>query len=240
MNSLADGYDRYTDLRLFANPMLIIFPAFFSGRTLRLASLLIGEWSVTVVRNYVRQVDLLSRLTFEFHPKSGTPLIEGTVWRDDISSTELLTIDSFLLAHLELEFDTDLAGRIYTIGPTREFMSPFGFQPLVPGVSLSTRIRLLGNWSLDLRLIEGSSFTAIASTRLGAGTIEYVARKRPKQAVQRSKGGRWLIVGTAVVAAVIGVLLWKYHGPDAAAEGRQEPGEQEKTTHDNGRKPKND
>jgi hypothetical protein len=219
--------------------MLLLFPAFLSGGTVQLASLLIGEWSVAAVRNYVRQVDLLSRLTIEFHPKSGTSLIEGTVWRDDLSSSELLTIESFLVAHLELEFDADLAGRIYTMGATREFMSPFGFQPLVPGVSLSTRIRLLGNWSLDLRLIEGSSFTAIASTRVGSGTIEYVAKKRPKQSVQPSHGGWWLIVG-AVALVVIGVLLWKYQGSHGTTEGGQEPSEPEKTAQDKRRKPKND
>jgi hypothetical protein len=220
--------------------MLTLFPALFSGSAVRLGSLLIGEWSVTVVRNYVRQVDLLSKLTFEFHPKPGTSLIEGTVWRDDLGSNELLTIESFLLAHLELEFDTDLAGRIYTMGPTREFMSPFAFQPLVPGVSLSTRIRLLGNWSLDLRLIEGASFTAIASTRLGAGTIEYVAKKRPKQAVRPSKRGRWLIVAAAAALVAVGVLLLKCQGHDGTAEAAHEPGEQEKAAQERRRKPKND
>jgi hypothetical protein len=220
---------------------MLLLPAFFAGNAVRLANLLIGEWSVTVVRNYVRQVDLLSKLTFEFHRKVGTSLVEGTVWRDDLSSAELFPIDLFLVAHLELEFDTDLAGRIYTLGATREFMSPFGFQTLVPGVSLSTRIRLLSNWSLDLRLIKGSSFTAIASTKLGAETIEYVAKKRPKQAAQPSTRGRWLIVAVAAFLVVaIGALAWKYHRSGKTAQAPHGPGEQEKTAQDRRKKLKND
>jgi hypothetical protein len=180
--------------------------AVFAGSAMKFWDLVQGEWAVLMSRNYLRQPNIPSKLTVEFHPKDGSALLEGTVWRDDIPSSDVLPIESFFLAHLELEFETDFTGRIFTLQPAREFMSSFGLQPLVAGVSFSARLKLPGNWTLDLRLTEGGQFSAVASTRSSSATVEYSARKRAQVAVAGSSRRMWWIFG----AVFIGVQVFLF------------------------------
>jgi hypothetical protein len=163
-------------------------------------------------RNYLRQPNIPSKLTIEFHPKDDGALLEGTVWRDDVPSSDVLPIESFFVAHLELEFETDFSGRIFTLQPAREFMSSFGFQPIVTGVSFAARLSLPRNWSLDLRLKEGGSFAAVVSTRTSSGTVEYSARKRVQVAVTGSSRRMWWIFGGIFIGVqlLLFVILRNY------------------------------
>jgi len=190
--------------------ILLLFIRLAAARSIELSKLVIGEWSVAAVRSYVHQVDFFRKLTFEFHPVAGSSLIEGTIWHDEIGSTEPLLIDSFLLAHLEVELDGEMSGKIFTRSPDREFRSNFRFRPIVPGVSFSTKVRLFGNWSLDLRLLaDVAAFTAVASTRGLSDTVEYSAKKRPKQVAAASTGRGWIIGGVSVAVAAVSLLIVK-------------------------------
>jgi hypothetical protein len=98
-----------------------------SAKQLDFSRVLLGEWSVQLNETNARPSQLIPSATIEFHLKSGSNLTEGTVWRDDIDSPDFHPIETFLLAHLEVDWVTQSSARIYKMHPARNLLTSLEF-----------------------------------------------------------------------------------------------------------------
>jgi hypothetical protein len=188
--------------------MLVFLCAFSSADQIQFSPLILGEWSGVLVRNGLRIPIPFSKFTVEFHPRPDSPVIEGSFWRDDVTSNQILPMDAFLLAHLEVSWDSGLGGQVFNLQPERSLLSKFEFRPFITGDAAHAKLTFPPHWFLDLTLYNGSYFTAVLSARETSGTAEYRVTHAQVPVVRpESRFGKWTVIGLIVVAVQIVIFF---------------------------------
>jgi hypothetical protein len=172
-----------------------------------LSVLIIGEWTGAISRNGLHIPDPVSRFTVEFHQKPEIRVTEGSLWRDDLNSTEILPIDAFRLFHFEILWSSEIAGEVFSVGPERSRLTRFEFQGTMSGAAMFAKMSFGREWWLDLTLYNGSYFRAVMSKKQSSGVAEYVIMRAMVPAVKAGGGLRkWGIIGGIVIVIQIAVF----------------------------------
>jgi hypothetical protein len=174
----------------------------------KLSALLLGEWSGILRRNSLRFPVPFTRFTIEFHPKSDGIITEGSLWRDDLNSTDILPIEHFLFSHFEVEFDSELTGQVFKFQSGRSLLTKFEIRPFISGDAAYTKLTFARSWWIDLTLYNGSYFTAVLSAKESSGTAEYsIARANVPIAKPERRFGKWSVIGGIVIGIQI-IVFW--------------------------------
>jgi hypothetical protein len=173
--------------------------------------LLLGEWSVHLVELNSPPTQLIPSMTFEFHLLNNSNLTEGTVWRDDIDTPDFHPIETFFLAHLEVDWLSPSSARIYTMQPERRLLSNTEFVSNTSSNNYTSWIEI-GDWQLLIAIpesgISDASIHGTASVSLkGLGTFTYNLDRAPVvPGTVATSYESWVVVGGVIVA--LHVLLF--------------------------------
>lgn len=169
-----------------------------------LAKFMLGEWIITP--NHAKGDS--GRLYIEVHENEKRQIMEATLWRDDMNSTEVMTIDNYLLGYYEVEFETDFSGQVYSVHGTRSLLTDFAFQPVPNTITIMTKVKLDANTTMQLTFLNGTYFSAVVAHKGVSLTDEYTIKRADvvDPIATSSSMKRWMYIGLAVV--VVQLLLF--------------------------------
>jgi hypothetical protein len=189
--------------------MLSVFFAIGASEELSLSTFLVGEWSGTIHRSSLRSPIAISRFTITFQPKPDSRLTEGTLWRDDLNSTEMLPFDSFLLSHFEISWEGGATGHVFRAEGDKRLLTKFEFQGVMGGVASYAKLSFERKTWVDLTLYNKTYFSAILSTKESSGTAEYFVLRAQVPAVKPRGGNlkKWGAIAAVVIVVEV-MMFW--------------------------------
>jgi hypothetical protein len=123
-------------------------------------------------------------------------------------------MDEFLLGHVEIEWETERLAHVFNMQPERAALTSVEVRPVMSGNAFFARVRLGGNWSLDLTLINQTYFAAVLSTRASSSTSEYSVSRAQAIVIPKRTSYKFLGAIIAIIGAVqilIFVVLRNYN-----------------------------
>ncbi|OHT00492.1 hypothetical protein TRFO_32807 [Tritrichomonas foetus] len=180
-----------------------------SMANMQIRDFIIGEWDVIEAEpEKIKQQGLKPTYSVEFHPNPVTGFIDGSIWNDTINSTDVLGIEDFEVAQLEIEFLTDFNGRIFSLQPKREFMTDFTFQPANMGLSLVTKGKINKNYSFQLSLTNGTFFQMYITSSLSS-KVDNLYIVRTAKIATPSTGNKYkILLYIGLIIVLIQIILW--------------------------------
>lgn len=171
--------------------------ALADGETPTLGSFIMGEWIIKPKHGKTES----GRRYVEIHDNEKRKIIECTIWRDDMNSTEVMTIDNYMLGYYEIEFENDFAGQVYT-GGDRTLVTDFSFQPVPNTMTIMTKAKLDSTRTLQLTFVNATYWTAVVAHKGVSRTDEYIITRMNAVEVGNSKSSlkNWMYIGLAVIA----------------------------------------
>jgi hypothetical protein len=179
--------------------MLLPVLTLFAARPPQFRRLLLGEWRGTISRNRSYFTDVFADLSIEFHTTRELILTEGTIWRDDIRIPEFLEIEAYLIAHLEIEWESDTLGHVFTMVADRKHVTHVDFRPVIGEAIYSATAKISPLCNVDIRVINQSYVRATANP----GSLKYEIRRLTVADTKGESFSSWFVIAAVSVALQI-------------------------------------
>jgi hypothetical protein len=177
-----------------------------SARTPHFERIVLGEWSATLLGGTLRMVSLPSLLTIEFHSVSNSPITEGTFWRDDINTTEFLPIETFLIGHVQVEWESETVGHVFTMQPERRLLTHVDFRQSGSGPVYSAQANLSQQWFFNISVFDPWYVEALVSAAGLRGALHYGVRRATTPKGSQVDYRSWLFIGIIIATFPISMV----------------------------------
>jgi hypothetical protein len=180
----------------------------FAARRPQFGQIFLGEWTATINHDRFYLDNVLTELSIEFHATQEAIITEGTIWRDDLNTADFSDIESFLTAHLEIEWESGTLGHVFTMQPQRKLLTHLEFQPVTGEATYSATAKVGPSLIFNLSVINQSYMKAI----INPGSFKYEIQRVTVAERKEVSFHSWIAIGAVTVAFQIPLctLLWRY------------------------------